>query len=143
MTPTPASKRKKPQIENKGREETSALETGALTPVRKLLQKTRKVTEKIGRIEEVQKGRKEGRNTTDTSKRKEGDEGNKDKTKIQNLITKYLSNKDVLTCPRAVKIFTLKTPTLIINKDSRQSYRLIVTQRRMRGQRSQPQRTPG
>lgn len=100
-TPTPASKRKKPQIGNKG-EEASALETGTLTPVRKLLQKTRKVTKKIGRIEEVQKGRKEGRNTTDTSKKKEGDEGNKDKTKIQNLITKYLSNKDVLTCPRAL-----------------------------------------
>ena len=49
----------------------------------------------------------------------------------------------ILSGPDDVKISTLKTPTLIINKDSHQSYRLIVIQRRMRGQRSQPQRTPG
>jgi len=32
----------------------------------------------------------------------------------------------VWLCQTCVKIFTLKTPTLIINKDSRQSYRLIT-----------------
>ena len=34
---------------------------------------------------------------------KEGEEGNKNRAKTQNLITKYLNlNKDVLTCPRAL-----------------------------------------
>ena len=58
---TPATKRKKTITEAK-KEETSALETSeTLTPIRMMLQKTRKVTEKINKIEEiqVQKGRKE------------------------------------------------------------------------------------
>ena len=103
MTPTPASKRKKPHIEIKEeKEEENPTDKETLTPIRKLLHKTRKVTEKIGKIEQIQKGRKEGRNTDNICNMKEGEEGNKNKTKIQNLITKYLNNKDVLTCPRAL-----------------------------------------
>ena len=95
---TPARKRKTTGAGAK-KEETPALEVpGTLTPVRKMLHEARKVTEKINKLEEKQVNK--GRNTAGI--KEEGGEENVGKNKIQNLITKYLSNKDVLTCPRAL-----------------------------------------